>query len=42
MLADDTRPAPADPYGVSKLEAEAVVRALADAAGSMPQSCASR
>lgn len=33
VLADDTPPAPADPYGVSKLEAERVVRELADAAG---------
>ena len=33
VLTDDTPPAPADPYGVSKLEAEAVVRELADAAG---------
>ncbi|MFL5382948.1 MAG: NAD-dependent epimerase/dehydratase family protein [Longimicrobiaceae bacterium] len=33
VLTDDTRPAPADPYGVSKLEAERVVRELADAAG---------
>ncbi len=33
VLADDTPPAPADPYGVSKLEAEGVVRELAGAAG---------
>jgi len=33
VLTDDTPPAPADPYGVSKLEAERVVRELADAAG---------
>lgn len=33
VLTDDTQPAPADPYGVSKLEAEGVVRELADAAG---------
>ena len=33
VLTDDTPPAPADPYGVSKLEAETVVRALAGAAG---------
>ena len=33
VLVDDTPPAPADPYGVSKLEAEAVVREMADAAG---------
>jgi nucleoside-diphosphate-sugar epimerase len=32
VLTDDTPPAPADPYGVSKLEAERVVRELADAA----------
>jgi nucleoside-diphosphate-sugar epimerase len=33
VLTDDTPPAPADAYGVSKLEAERVVRELADAAG---------
>ena len=30
---EETPPAPADPYGVSKLEAERVVREVADAAG---------
>jgi nucleoside-diphosphate-sugar epimerase len=33
VLTDDTPPAPADPYGISKVEAETVVRELADAAG---------
>lgn len=33
VLADDTPPTPADPYGVSKLEAEGVVRELTAAAG---------
>ena len=33
VLTDATPPAPVDPYGVSKLEAEGVVRELADAAG---------
>jgi len=32
-LTEDTPPAPSDPYGVSKLEAEAVVREIASAHG---------